>query len=118
MGEARGHCSNDTVCQSFQRDYCACLERAKEVRVFNTNLPCHHDSSKGALEIAKKVDCMMVVGGYNSGNTQRLAAICREIQPRTYHIETAKEINPRWLAEKRDRVDRGSLYTLLDHQAG
>jgi len=55
---------------------------------------------KEALEIAKKVDCMMVVGGYNSGNTQRLAAICKEIQPRTYHIETAKEINPRWLAKK------------------
>ena len=43
---------------------------------------------------------MIVIGGYNSGNTQRLAAICREIQPYTYHIETLKELNPEWLAGK------------------
>jgi 4-hydroxy-3-methylbut-2-enyl diphosphate reductase len=41
-----------------------------------------------------------VIGGYNSGNTQRLAAICKEIQPHTYHIETAQELNPRWLIRR------------------
>jgi len=87
----------------FKEIIAACLEKAKEVRVFNTICHATMIRQKEALEIAKKVDCMMVVGGYNSGNTQRLAAICREIQPRTYHIETAKEINPRWLAKK-DRI--------------
>lgn len=74
-----------------------CLERAKELRVFNTI--CHATTLRQmeAVEIAKKVDCMIVIGGYNSGNTQRLAAICREIQPQTYHIETAKELRPRGL---------------------
>jgi 4-hydroxy-3-methylbut-2-enyl diphosphate reductase len=43
---------------------------------------------------------MIVVGGYNSGNTQRLHAICREIQPHTHQIETASELNPRWLRGK------------------
>jgi 4-hydroxy-3-methylbut-2-enyl diphosphate reductase len=76
------------------------LERAKEVRVFNTI--CHATTirQKEAIEIAKKVGCMIVIGGYNSGNTQRLAAICKEIQPHTYHIETAQELNQRWLARK------------------
>jgi 4-hydroxy-3-methylbut-2-en-1-yl diphosphate reductase len=84
----------------FKEIVAACLERAKEVRVFNTI--CHSTMirQKEALEIARKVDCMIVVGGYNSGNTQRLAAICRGIQPRTYHIETAKEIRSRWLDQK------------------
>jgi 4-hydroxy-3-methylbut-2-enyl diphosphate reductase len=41
---------------------------------------------------------MIVVGGKNSANTRRLAEICRSIQPRTYHIETAEEIEPGWLA--------------------
>jgi len=84
----------------FKEIIAACLERAKEVRVFNTICHATMIRQKEALEIAKKVDCMIVVGGYNSGNTQRLAAICLEIQPRTYHIETAKEIDPRWLARK------------------
>jgi len=76
------------------------LEKAKEVRVFNTI--CHATTirQKEAVEIAKKVECMIVIGGYNSGNTQRLAAICREIQPYTYHIETAKEFSPKWLTRR------------------
>jgi len=81
----------------------ASLEKAREVRIFNTICHATMIRQKQALEIAKKVECMIVVGGYNSGNTQRLAAICREIQPRTYHIETARELNPRWFS-KRERI--------------
>jgi len=79
------------------------LEKAKEVRVFNTICRATTIRQKEAVEIARKVDSMIVVGGYNSGNTQRLAAICREIQPRTYHIETAHELRSRWLA-RRERI--------------
>ena len=35
---------------------------------------------------------MFVIGGHASANTSRLAAICREIQTRTWHIETTEEI--------------------------
>jgi 4-hydroxy-3-methylbut-2-enyl diphosphate reductase len=82
----------------FKEVVTVCLERAKELRVFNTI--CHATTIRQieAVEIAKKVDCMIVIGGYNSGNTQRLAAICRDIQPHTYHIETAQELHPRWVA--------------------
>ncbi len=85
----------------FREVVAASLEKAKEVRVFNTI--CHATAirQKEAVEIAKKVECMIVIGGYNSGNTQRLAAICREIQPFTYHIETVKELNTKWLKKKR-----------------
>lgn len=76
------------------------LERAKEVRVFNTICQATTVRQKEAVEIARKVDCMIVVGGYNSGNTQRLVAICKDVQPCTYHIETAQELHPAWLASK------------------
>jgi 4-hydroxy-3-methylbut-2-enyl diphosphate reductase len=76
------------------------LEKAKEVRVFNTLCHATMIRQKEAVEIAKQVESMIVIGGYNSGNTQRLAAICREIQPHTYHIETAQELNPRWLTRR------------------
>lgn len=84
----------------FKEIVAVCLERAKELRVFNTI--CHATTLRQmeAVEIARKVDCMIVIGGYNSGNTQRLAAICREIQPHTYHIETAKELRTRGLVRK------------------
>jgi 4-hydroxy-3-methylbut-2-enyl diphosphate reductase len=46
--------------------------------------------------LAGRVGCMLVIGGFNSANTRRLLEVCAEIQPRTYHIETADEINPAW----------------------
>jgi 4-hydroxy-3-methylbut-2-enyl diphosphate reductase len=79
----------------------ASLERAQEVRVFNTICQATAIRQREAVEIAKKVDCMIVVGGYNSGNTQRLASICREVQPKTHHIEEARELRPKMLARKK-----------------
>lgn len=87
----------------FKEIVVASLEKAKEVRVFNTICRATTIRQKEAVEIAKKVECMIVIGGYDSGNTQRLAAICKEIQPFTYHIETVKELNMKWL-NKRKRI--------------
>ena len=87
----------------FKEIVASCLERAREVRVFNTMCRATMIRQREALEIAKKVDCMIVIGGYDSGNTRRLAAICGEIQPHTHHIETARELNPKWLA-KREKI--------------
>jgi 4-hydroxy-3-methylbut-2-enyl diphosphate reductase len=41
---------------------------------------------------------MIVIGGYNSANTRRLAEVCTELQPRTHHIETAEQLVPGWFA--------------------
>jgi 4-hydroxy-3-methylbut-2-enyl diphosphate reductase len=84
----------------FKEVVAVCLERAKEVRAFNTICHATMIRQMEAIEIAEKVDCMIVIGGYNSGNTQRLAAICRDIQPHTYHIETSQELHPKHVARK------------------
>jgi 4-hydroxy-3-methylbut-2-enyl diphosphate reductase len=42
-------------------------------------------------ELAAKADAVVVVGGRNSANTRRLAAICARVQPRTHHVESADE---------------------------
>ena len=76
----------------------ACLEKCYELRVFNTICDATTVRQQEAREIAAKADVVLVLGGYNSANTTRLAQICQEIQPRTHHIETATEIEPEWLA--------------------
>lgn len=73
-----------------------CLRRSGEVRVFNTICDATAVRQQEATELAQEVDCVIVIGGYNSANTRRLAEICTEIQPKTYHIETASEINQNW----------------------
>ena len=47
--------------------------------------------------MAHDVDVVLVVGGRTSGNTTRLAELCSRVQPRTYHVETAEEIDRSWL---------------------
>lgn len=73
-----------------------CLLRGGEIRVFNTICDATAVRQEEAKELAKQVDCMLVVGGLNSANTRRLSEVCKELQRRTYHIETAAEIDPAW----------------------
>ena len=75
-----------------------CLLRGGEIRVFNTICDATAVRQEEAKELAGQVDCMLVVGGFNSANTRRLAEVCAELQPRTHHIETAAEIDPAWFA--------------------
>lgn len=75
-----------------------CLMKGSEIRVFNTICDATAVRQEEAKELAKRVDCMVVIGGYNSANTKRLAEVCRELQPRTHHIETAQEIDPAWFS--------------------
>lgn len=73
-----------------------CLNRASEVKVFNTICNATAIRQEESAALARDVDCMIVVGGRNSANTRRLADICTSIQPNTYHIEEATEIDPGW----------------------
>jgi 4-hydroxy-3-methylbut-2-enyl diphosphate reductase len=48
--------------------------------------------------IADEVDAVVVVGGKDSGNTQRLAAIVHAVGKKAYHIETEDELDVEALA--------------------
>ncbi len=61
-----------------------------------------HDTRKrqtAALELASKVDLMLVIGSHTSANTNRLAELSAEVTE-TRLIETAEEIQPSWLEGK------------------
>ena len=73
-----------------------CLNRGSEIRVYNTICDATAVRQEEAKELAASVGCMLVIGGFNSANTCRLVEVCAEIQPHTYHIETASEIKPAW----------------------
>jgi 4-hydroxy-3-methylbut-2-enyl diphosphate reductase len=73
-----------------------CLTKASEVKVYNTICDATIIRQRESEEIATMVDCMLVVGGRNSANTNRLANLCRTIQPNTRHIEVAEEIKKEW----------------------
>lgn len=68
----------------------------EELAVFNTICSATRERQSAALELARTVDFMLVVGGLNSANTQKLANICRQNGCRTEHIESADEIDLHW----------------------
>jgi 4-hydroxy-3-methylbut-2-enyl diphosphate reductase len=77
------------------------LPRVQELSVLNTLCDVTKRRQAAALELARQVDLMMVVGGRNSANTRILAEICSSAGTETHHIETADEIRDEWLARGR-----------------
>jgi len=74
---------------------------ARELLVFNTICDATEKRQSAACELAAEVDVVVVVGGRNSANTARLAQLCRAIESRTHHIESAAELEPAWFAGAR-----------------
>jgi 4-hydroxy-3-methylbut-2-enyl diphosphate reductase len=76
------------------------LTQDAEIRIIDTI--CHDipDRQAAALELARRADLMLVVGGRSSANTNRLAELCAQVIE-THHIETAAEIKPEWLKGKK-----------------
>jgi len=77
----------------------ALLPRVSELRICNTICDATSKRQAAAAELASEVDTMVVVGGHNSGNTTRLSQICRQVNDRTYHVETAEELDANWFAD-------------------
>jgi 4-hydroxy-3-methylbut-2-en-1-yl diphosphate reductase len=71
------------------------LEHGTEVHVHNTVCLPTAKRQPAALELAKEVDLMIVVGGYESANTRHLKEIASEFCP-AYHIERAEQLDDAW----------------------
>ncbi len=77
----------------------ALAPQVRELLVHNTICNATEQRQAAALAMASEVDVVVVVGGAASGNTRRLAELCRGRQPRTYHVETAAELAATWFEE-------------------
>jgi 4-hydroxy-3-methylbut-2-enyl diphosphate reductase len=78
----------------------ALLDRTRELKIFNTICEATVERQESALDLARSVDVMIVVGGRNSANTRRLWELCREAGCDAYHIETKNELEPSWFEGK------------------
>ncbi|MEJ5301353.1 MAG: 4-hydroxy-3-methylbut-2-enyl diphosphate reductase [Thermodesulforhabdaceae bacterium] len=60
-----------------------------------------HERQEEVRQLARKVDAMVIVGGYHSGNTVRLAQVALMEGVPTYHVETEKDLNPEEMSRYR-----------------
>lgn len=76
----------------FQEIVTILQEKCEELKICRTICTATDLRQQSALDIASKVDLMLIIGGKNSANTSRLAQLCRDEGSLVYHIETADEL--------------------------
>jgi len=74
------------VVEKVRREHPDCL-------VFDTICRSTRERQAEAEGLARRVDVMVVVGGFDSANTRRLAGICARTGTPTYHVESAEELD-------------------------
>lgn len=82
---------NEEVFNQIQERF---LARYPDGVVRNTICGSTHERQAEVRELCLRTDAMVVVGGFHSGNTIRLAEIARESGVPTYHVETEQDLNP------------------------
>jgi (E)-4-hydroxy-3-methyl-but-2-enyl pyrophosphate reductase len=67
--------------------------RYPDISVFDTICEATNERQEEVRLLASRVDGMVVVGGYHSGNTRRLAQISRDMGVPTFHVETDEDLD-------------------------
>ncbi|MBB6630159.1 4-hydroxy-3-methylbut-2-enyl diphosphate reductase [Clostridium algidicarnis] len=78
--------------ENFEKVMYVVSKECKEFLAFNTICSATETRQKDAFNISKESDKMIVIGGKNSSNTNKLYEICKSNCKDTIHIETAKEL--------------------------
>ena len=68
-------------------------EKGYDIIVLNTICNATEERQTEARAIAEQVDAMIVIGGRNSSNTQKLFEICKNECKNTYYIQTSDEMD-------------------------
>ena len=68
-------------------------QKGYNIRAFNTICNATEERQREAAEIARMVDVMLVIGGRNSSNSEKLFRICKEICPWTFFLQTAEDLD-------------------------
>lgn len=75
--------------------------KTNDIHLINTICRATQVRQQDTMQLAKRSDLMIVVGGRNSANTSRLAELCRKVGKPTYHVETEDELKPKWFSQAR-----------------
>ena len=68
-------------------------KKGYDITVVNTICNATHVRQVEAQKISSNVDGMIVIGGKNSSNTQKLYDICRNECKNTFYVQTVKDLN-------------------------
>ena len=67
-----------------------------EVRLIDTVCRPTKQRQKAAIDLARRCDVVIVIGGANSSNTRELVSTCRRYCPHVHHVQTAADLQVEW----------------------
>jgi (E)-4-hydroxy-3-methyl-but-2-enyl pyrophosphate reductase len=76
------------------------IKCSKEIVAFNTICSATEVRQKSAEELSRKVDAMIVIGGFNSSNTTKLYEICKKNCKNTVHVENILGVPDEFIEDK------------------
>jgi 4-hydroxy-3-methylbut-2-en-1-yl diphosphate reductase len=83
--------------ENFDKAAALVQQKYSEVRIKNTICDATRQRQTSILDLAPRMDLMIVVGSQTSANSQRLAQISQQSGTPAYLIDNAAEIKPKWL---------------------
>ena len=91
------------ILERFERVCAALRERVRDMEIRKTICPATRERQEEAVQLAKSVDVMLVVGGKESSNSRKLFELVKAVCPRSHFIEGAREVENTWF-QQADRV--------------
>jgi len=88
---------------TFNTIVAAVKQLEKNVKEHNTICGATAKRQKAAVDLARKVNLILVIGDPMSANTKRLTELCNQTGTETHQIQTVEELDKQWLAGK-DKV--------------
>lgn len=74
-------------------------KRFPEAKIFDTICDATNQRQEEVRRLARETDCVVVVGGYHSGNTKRLVQVAKEAGAKVFHVETEDDLDSNKLSE-------------------
>jgi 4-hydroxy-3-methylbut-2-enyl diphosphate reductase len=75
-------------------------QKVSDLEEYDTICGATSKRQDAAVEAAKKVDLMLVIGDFKSANTKRLTELCTRTGTETHQIQTVHELDKKWLSGK------------------
>ena len=86
----------------------ALRSKIKNLAVMNTICPATNERQTALLELCKKVDGVLVIGGKNSANTKRLYQTAQKYCQKAAHIQNAEKIPEEFFALEKVGITAGA----------
>ncbi|MCK8600687.1 4-hydroxy-3-methylbut-2-enyl diphosphate reductase [Desulfoferrobacter suflitae] len=86
---------NEEIFKAIQEKF---RQKYPNAMIKNTICGSTHERQSEVREMCSRVEAIVIVGGYHSGNTIRLAEVARECKIPTYHVETEAELDTQEMA--------------------